>query len=608
MLTQSTQIKQTLFWHRVPLMILGIAVLILAGVTNVASAASLSQVEDGQAYIIQADDWLSKLADKFYGDPLAWPVIWEATNAKAAADSSFAVIDNPDVIEVGQKVWIPAIASLSEVPVATPVTTKPPKVTADMLAEFEVIFETERQNFNVPGAAVAIVQDGEIVYVQGFGVRNLETGEPVTPETVFRIGSVTKSMTAMMVATLVDEGKFDWETPVVELVPDFKLPNEELTQKVKVRQLMGMGTGLTDGINPLYWGSYSAKELFDSLAASEILGNGTAAEIGQTFYYNNHLYATAGYIDLLAEGVAYEALLDGYKALMKERVYDPIGMETAAITDDPSSISDNYAVSYEISVLGDPDAPVQVARQLGGTIAPAGGTSASVIDLARYLITQLNRGVAPDGTQVVSADNLMETWQVQTSTPSPPYYVGDLEGYAMGWSVQTYNGLRVIHHTGSIGGFKAELAFLPEENIGIAVVINGISGEQFTTAMWYTVLDLLYGFEKRGLEANRNIYQKKLAALSEAAASVESPTVDAEAVAPYLGGYERGWFVELHDDQTLWVVNGNGWAFNLLPTANGYINGTGGGLGTGHDFAFIEGDDGSIMMSIGGFDEVRKIN
>lgn len=471
--------------------------------------------------------------------------------------------------------------------------------TRELLAGFEDTFVEAMGNFNVPGAAVAVVQGGEIVYAEGFGQRNVQTGEPVTTETVFRVGSTTKSMTAMLVATQVDEGLFDWDTPVVDLVPSFSLPNEPLTQQVRVHDLMGMGTGLEDGLSYLYWQQPSAQILFDTLIDSPVIG-----ELGEVFYYNNQMYATAGYLAPLVTGVPYGQLPEAYAALMQECIYGPIGMK-AAITEDPSVVSDNYAVGHETTVLGGRESLSTMPNQPLVAVAPAGGTATDVVSIARYLITQLNEGVAPDGTRVVSAKNLARTWMPQTPLPTPPNAGVDFEGYAMGWVALNYNGVEIRNHSGGTGGFRTDMLFVPEAELGIAVVTNSFSGQWFSNAMLFELVDAYFGFEGGITEQRLERYQAHLDDLSKKAESVTSPTVDPKSVSSLLGEYERGWRAELRDD-TLWVV-GNGYALRLLPTGSSYVANNGGDE-TGTEFVFSEDTDGTITMSLsGGADMVRKL-
>ena len=161
------------------------------------------------------------------------------------------------------------------------------------------------QTFQVPGAAVALVQGNEIVFNRGFGMRNLASGEPVTPRTRFRIGSITKSMTALLLATLVDEGVFGWNDRAVDLWPAFQAPTPELTQTLHLRDLLGMASGIAESTELtvaaveffMSAGTVSAGDVLRSIAALPVI-----APPDTTFSYNNSLYAAAVYLGLLAQG------------------------------------------------------------------------------------------------------------------------------------------------------------------------------------------------------------------------------------------------------------------------------------------------------------------
>jgi CubicO group peptidase (beta-lactamase class C family) len=452
--------------------------------------------------------------------------------------------------------------------------------------------------FNVPGAAVAVVQGGEIVYAEGFGQRNVQTGEPVTTETVFRVGSTTKSMTAMLVATQVDEGLFNWDTPVVDLVPSFSLPNEALTQRVRVHDLMGMGTGLEDGLSYLYWQQPSAQVLFDTLVDSPVIG-----ELGEVFYYNNQMYATAGYLAPLVTGVPYGQLPEAYAALMQDRIYGPIGMK-AAITEDPSVVSDNYAVGHETTVLGGPSPSPQCRISCSPRLRPQGEppqTWSAWRAISSPSSTRERLRTEREWSQP-------KTWRAH-GCRKPRF----LLLRALMWISRLRDGLggpelSRRRDSQSFGGhrrFQTDMLFVPEAELGIVVVTNSFSGQWFSNAMLFELVDSYFDFEGGTTEQRLERYQAHLEELSTKADSVVSPTVEVESVSSLLGEYERGWQVELRDD-TLWVV-GNGYALKLLPTGSSYIANNGGDE-TGTEFIFGEDTDGTVTMSLsGGADKVRKL-
>jgi len=333
----------------------------------------------------------------------------------------------------------------------------------DLFADYEAFIEETRVASHLPGAAVAVVEGGKTVFLQGFGVRDLESGAAVTPETLFHIGSTQKSMTAMMVATLVDEGLFEWDTPVVEIYPDFALSDAEATQLVTIRHLLSMRSGIPDDAEDDFDlededededEDSTAADLFDLVADAPLLGLP-----GDAFSYSNPSNAISGYLGVLAAGGEVDELYNGYADLLQEQLLDPIGMNSATIYASEARQNPNLSHSY---TLDDNNQPIKADSYDvdGDPLAPSGSLKASAAEMALYISTQLNRGVAPNGTQVVSAKNLTETWT--------PY----LEQYGMGWETHEYNGIKIIQHEGSYDTFLSIIGFMPELNAGFVILTN----------------------------------------------------------------------------------------------------------------------------------------
>ncbi len=166
------------------------------------------------------------------------------------------------------------------------------------LDEFAAFAEAARERYDIPGMAVAIVQGSDIVFVEGFGVRNIEGDDPITPETLFHIGSTHKSVTAMLIATLVDDDLLDWDTPVVEIDPEFELSDPKSTEQVTIRHLLSMSSGIPDEAEDDFDVENStAEDVFDLLAQIDLLD-----DPGEVFSYSNLSSSAAGYIGVLAAG------------------------------------------------------------------------------------------------------------------------------------------------------------------------------------------------------------------------------------------------------------------------------------------------------------------
>ena len=374
-----------------------------------------------------------------------------------------------------------AVAAAGVRPVAAQPATPPPAVATPMgtgtgladaaLPQFEADVAAALSAFRIVGAAVALVDRRGIRFQRGFGVRDVAGGGPVTPETHFFVASTTKSMSATLVASFVDDGAFAWDQPVREVWPDFRAPTPELTESLRVRDLLGMATGIGEppAVSSFHEGDPTAGDLLRSLATLPVI-----APPQTEYFYNNTVYAAGGYLPALVQGTPENALETAYVRLLTERVYRPAGMATARITDDPRPYVTDYATGhafeFQHGTTAVPFAPV-------GSYAPVGGTLASLADLSAYVATQLNAGVSPLGRRVVSAANLAECWKPHIALPRAGSLDPDREqaGYGMGWISQTYRGgRRLVWHNGGIDGFRSVMAFLPEHGIGFVVLANWI--------------------------------------------------------------------------------------------------------------------------------------
>lgn len=534
------------------------------------------RLNSGQAYTIQAGETLGALAFRIYGDFLAWPAIVQATNNRAAADSRFRPIDDPGQVQAGQMVWLPGPAEASRLlgrTISAPGLSRvqsrgllPPAlpgpaeltprlardVTPALLAEFDAFIETTREQYAIPGAAVAVFNADEILLAKGYGLRQLGRPEPVTPETIFALGSTTKAMTTMLVAGLVDDGLLAWDQPVVDIWPEFRLSDPAVTRSLTLRQLFNMSSGLAR--KDLAWSGagLNAEEIMASLADLPLL-----APPGSRYGYNNQAVATGGYVAALAAGGEYGRLGQAYADLLRARVFEPIGMDSARLEPPLSGVSPaapesagNYATPHDIDLDGR-ITPTYFHADPG--ISPAGAVLANVLDMARFGQTQLNRGVAPNGNRVVSAANLAETWRPQTR-------ITDELSYGLGWFIEDYQGVELIWHDGDVLGSKSLIMLMPEAEVGLVVLTNRMISTGFSYTVRYRLAEMLYGLESTKAGPFAAQWDGFLATIKELR-SRQSPTVDPAAVAPYLGEYSDGWRVELgpatpEGGSTLFAIRG----------------------------------------------------
>ena len=427
-----------------------------------------------------------------------------------------------------------------------PVTADDPLPDA-LIADLEkYVARVMRQN-DVPGVAMVFVQGAQIIYARGMGVRDLETKEPVDTNTLLGIGSTTKSMTAVMIASLVDEGIIDWDTPVMDILPTFALSNPKITNAITFEHTLCMCTGVPARLEDIsvQYSELTAEDMIESLATIPLVG-----AFEHTFGYSERMLSAGGYIAAMAVGGEYGELAQAYTRVMQERVFDPLGMTFSTFSIDKALASGNYATPHYSSPLLGSDAIAPEIEGIFTPIAPTGALWSNADDLGKYLIMLLNDGVAADGRRVVSAENLAFLWE-------PRVAIDGQTSYGLGWYVEDYHGLTVIHHCGGTVGFASELVVIPDLNVGFALLTNQMDqivpiGRMAT----YRLLEMLTGSEQVYDQDIRRT-ARDIGWQTFTLSLVTRKTVNPDKITPFLGTYHNGLLgnvsLVLHDDHTLWV-------------------------------------------------------
>lgn len=358
----------------------------------------------------------------------------------------------------------------------------------------------------VPGAAVAVVQGGRVVFERGFGVRDLRSRQPVTPATMFMIGSTTKSLTTLLMARLVDAGRLSWDQRVVEMYPGFALGDSDVTRQVTLAHTVCACTGLPrQDLEMLF--EFAGQGAEKTVARMRTMKPTTG--FGETFQYSNTMVSTGGYV---AAHVAHPGLPLGaaYDRAMQSLVYDPLGM-SATTCDFGRVARANHARPYGEDLRGTMlPLPVECEHALV-PVRPAGGAWSNVEDLSRYLALELAGGIGPGGTRVVSEVNLLRRREPQVK-------ITDELSYGLGLFVETETGVRVVHHGGNTLGFTSDLFFLPEHGVGVVVLANAGGANTFRAVVHRRVLELLFDGREEAtvslaysLEQQARVREKELA-------------------------------------------------------------------------------------------------
>jgi CubicO group peptidase (beta-lactamase class C family) len=333
--------------------------------------------------------------------------------------------------------------------------------------------------WEVPGCAIACVRDGDVVLAAGWGLRDLETGFPVTSDTLFAIGSVTKAFTVATVGALVDDGLLDWECPLRDYVPEVRLNDPVVTERLSMVDLLAHRSGLPR--HDLAWVGHPDRSRAELVRRLRFLP--LSKDLRQAFQYCNLGYGLAGHVVEAISGTRWE----GY---LRTRLLTPLGMDRSKLTVDDMLADPDHAAAYERRN----GVVVPVPQRSVTALAPAGAINSSAADMARWLLAQLSGGQV-DGQSVMSAGTLARQHASHIVVPEDRTFpLSTRHAYGLGWLIGQYRGRRLAEHGGGIDGFQTECMLLPDDGIGVAVMTN-TSSSAMAPVVAYRVLDELLGLE-----------------------------------------------------------------------------------------------------------------
>src|SRR6266550_3276023 len=370
------------------------------------------------------------------------------------------------------------------------------------------------KDWRVPGLAIVVVQGDSVLFMKGYGVRELGKPDPVTVHTRFGNMSTTKAFTAMLVAMLADSGKLALDDPVQKHEPAVQFADPYVTREITVRDLLTHRVGFGD---PDYlWGT-SGLDL--ATIAHRLRFVPTQTSFRSRFQYNNVTYALAGDVAARVAGTTWQALLHA-KILgplgMTETVADAAELKAAGITD----------VTSPHGIVRDTVRVLPAALEGIDDIAPAGSILSTAADMAKWLRFLLDSGRVA-GRRLVSARNFAELFRPQQTVQRPFYPTATLtnlhyQAYGLGWILQDYRGEFTAIHTGSIEGRSAIVGLIPSRRAGVAIFTN-LDHSELRHALMYTVFDRFIGpsTPAHDWSAEMRVLYRRLADSSRAAQQVE---------------------------------------------------------------------------------------
>lgn len=352
-------------------------------------------------------------------------------------------------------------------------------------APIDNIVRTSLREWEVPGAAVVVVQHGIGTLAKGYGKRRLGTDEIVGPNTVFPLASCSKAFTTTLAAMLADDGKLSLDDPVRKHLPDFRLADPEADAHVRLRDLFCHRTGL--GSHDFLW-YRSSRPLAELVRRVRYLP--PDAPFRTAFHYQSVAYTAGGFAVARAAGTPWERLC-------RERIFGPLGMRRATCVTPPHGPSDDVATPHKTDESGKLR-PIAWYEQHEPN--PAGSVHLSANDLVPWLQFHLDNGSFA-GRRLVAAERLAETHAPQFALPLDSATRAlcpdtNLLSYALGWLVQDYRGYGLVSHSGMIDGFRVQLTLVPRARMAVGVMVNAHQSRS-TNAITNSLLDHYLGLTVR---------------------------------------------------------------------------------------------------------------
>ena len=412
--------------------------------------------------------------------------------------------------------------------------------------QIDTLVQRTLTTFDVPGIAVAVIKDGKVVHMKGYGLRSLKTRQPVDENTIFSIASNSKAFTAAALGILVDEGKITWDDRVIKYIPEFQLYNPYVTEEFTIRDLLthrsGLGLGAGDLTIVLDSTDFTVKDVIQVFRYLKPVSG-----FRTKFDYDNLLYIVAGEVVERVSGQSWPEFVE-------ERIMKPLHMNRSKgaryrFADNTNVIDTHAPVNGRIQVT---------SRQYNHQMHAAGGINSSVADMSKWVIAQLNKGkYGPDsGKRIFSEKTHIEMWSPQTimpanPTPVPPYNT-HFSAYGLGWRLSDVKGYKQVTHNGGLPGVYTHVLLLPELKVGLLVFTNQQSGAAIN-AISNTIKDSYLRVPASDwISTFRRQEKKEQAEADSITKAVWTTITDVQKknttrvdLARYVGSYRDPWFGEV---------------------------------------------------------------
>jgi CubicO group peptidase (beta-lactamase class C family) len=351
-------------------------------------------------------------------------------------------------------------------------------ITDAKLKAIEDAIDQRRQQLHIAGASLVIVKDDKVIYIKGLGERDVERGLPVTPDTQFAIGSSSKAFTAMTIMMNQEAGKLQLADSPKKYLSYFKMKDPEADAKMTIRDLLCHRSGLQRTDMAWATGKLSRKQIIQ--VAGEAV---PTAKYGQAWQYQNVMFLAAGELAATLQNTTWDDLV-------KQRIFKPLGMNQTNTRIQTMQASNDFARGYAWNGTGFTVLPM---RDIS-CIAPAGAINSSAREMAQWVRLMLGKGQI-DGKRLITE----ASWEELTK---PHMKMGPAQDYGLGWFLSKWNGHKVVEHAGNIDGFNAQVALMPDQNLGFCLLTN-ISGSPLSSESMKIVWQNLVGGEQKAVSSTQ---------------------------------------------------------------------------------------------------------
>jgi len=404
--------------------------------------------------------------------------------------------------------------------------------------QIDSIAEKSLKTFDVPGMAVAVVKDGKIIHIKGYGVASLNTGEKINEHTRFAIASNSKAFTSAALGMLIDEGKIKWTTLVTDIIPEFKLYNPYVTENFMIADLLCHRSGLGLGAGDLmFWPGIPEFTKNDIIHNLRFLK--PVSPFRTKYDYDNLLYMVAGEVVGRVSGMSWEDFVE-------ENIFKPLGMDESATSwqrlKNKANVIDAHApVNGKVQVVN---------REMNEVLNAAGGIYSSVSDMSKWAIMQMDNGLYGNNLskRLFSDEVHTDMWTIHTVIPIKGIssYKSQFRGYGLGWNLIDEMGHMVASHTGGLLGMVTQVTLIPDMKLGIIVFTNQQSGAAFLSVT-NSIKDAYYGIKKQ--DRIKQQYESVVAGEKRAKEitdkvwrDIQSVTAKPANLEKFVGTYKDEWF------------------------------------------------------------------